>query len=105
MLEAKILIEDLFSRTNPWVQFEKNFRRVALGLQKTTRATMRKAVVTTKSQESVKSTIDNSQLRSRRDIGMNRRHSDQFNTHILWLRAFFNNVTRETTDAEESNEV
>jgi len=78
---------------------------VALGLQKTTRPTMRKTVATTKSQESVKSIVDNSQLRNHRDIGTNRRHLDQFNTHILWLRAFFNNVRGETTNAKESNEV
>jgi hypothetical protein len=39
--EAKILNEDFFSRRNLRVQFEKNFRRVAFGLQKTTRPTMR----------------------------------------------------------------
>jgi hypothetical protein len=38
--EAKIPNEDLSSRTNPWVEFEKNFRRVAFDLQKTARSTM-----------------------------------------------------------------
>jgi len=80
--EARIPNEDLFSRTNPRVEFE-NFRRVAFSFQKTTRSTMRKTVITIKFQESVKSTVDNPQLCSRQDIGLNRRHSDQFNTHIL----------------------
>ncbi len=66
---------------------------------------MRKTVATTKFQESMKSTIDDQELRSRQDMGSKKRHSDQFNTRILWLRAFFKNVTRETTDAEESKEV
>jgi hypothetical protein len=67
--EAKIPNEDLSSRFNPRVEFEKNLRRVAFGLQKTTRSTMRKTVATTKSQESMKSTVDNPELRSRQDIG------------------------------------
>jgi hypothetical protein len=29
----------------------------------------------------------------------------EFNSCMLWLRAFFKNVTGETTDAEESKEV
>jgi hypothetical protein len=74
--EAGIPNEDLFSRTNPRVEFEKNFRRVAFGFQKTTRSTMQKTVVTIKFQESVKSTVDNPQLHSRQDIRSNRRHSD-----------------------------
>jgi hypothetical protein len=55
--KAKILNEDLSSRTNPRVKFEKNFRRAAFGLQKTARSTMRKTIATTKSEESVKSTV------------------------------------------------
>jgi hypothetical protein len=104
-LEAKIPNEDLSSRSNPRVEFEKNFRRVAFGLQKTARLTMLKSVATTESQESMKSTVDNPELHSHRDTGSKRRHSDQFNTRILWQRAFFKNVTGETTDAEESKEV
>jgi hypothetical protein len=72
MPEVEILNEYFFPRTNPRVQFEKNFRRVAFSLQKTTRPTMRKTVATTKSQEFVKLTVDNSELRSRRDIGTNK---------------------------------
>jgi hypothetical protein len=82
-LEAKIPNEDLSSKTNPRVEFDKNFRRVAFGLQKITRSTMQKTVTTTKSQESMKSTVNNPELRSCRDIGSKRRHSDQFNTRIL----------------------
>jgi len=62
--KAGIPNKDFSSRTNPRVEFEKNFKRVAFGLQKTTRSTMRKTVTTTKSQEFVKLTIDNPQLRS-----------------------------------------
>jgi hypothetical protein len=82
--KAKIPNEDLSSKTNPQVEFEKNFRRVAFGLQKRARSTMQKTITTTKSQESMKSTIDNPKLCSRRDTGSKRRHSDQFNTCILW---------------------
>jgi hypothetical protein len=81
--EVEIPNEDLSSKTNPRVEFEKNFRRVAFGLQKTTRSTMRKTIATTKSQESVKSTVDNPELRSCQDIRSNRKHSDQFNIRIL----------------------
>jgi len=103
--EARIPNEDLSSRINPQVEFEKKFKRVAFGLQKTTRSTMPKTVATTKPQEFVKSTVSSPQLRSHRDIRSNRRHSDQFNTRILKLRTFFNNVTRETTYVEESKKV
>jgi hypothetical protein len=67
--KAEIPNEDLSSKTNPWVEFEKNFRRVAFNLQKTTRSTMQKTVATTKSQKSMKSIVDNPELRNRRDIG------------------------------------
>jgi hypothetical protein len=53
----------------------------------------KKLLTTTKPQEPVKLIIDNPQLRSNLDIGMNIRHSNHFNTCILWLRAFFKNVT------------
>ncbi|CAK9264549.1 unnamed protein product [Sphagnum jensenii] len=66
---------------------------------------MRKTVATTKSKESVKSTVNNPELRSRRNTGLKRRHSDQFNTRMFWLRAFFKIVTGEMIDAEESKEV
>jgi hypothetical protein len=44
---AEIPNEDLSSRTNLRVEFEKKFRRVAFGFHKTTRSTMRKTVATT----------------------------------------------------------
>jgi hypothetical protein len=44
---AEIPNEDLSSRTNLRVEFEKKFRRVAFGLHKTTKSTMRKTVATT----------------------------------------------------------
>jgi len=87
------------------VKFKKNFRRAAFGLQKTARSTMQKIAATTKSEESVKSTVDNPELRSCRDTGSKRKHSDEFNSRMLWLRAFFKNVTGETTDTKESKEV
>jgi hypothetical protein len=65
--KAEISNEDLSSKTNPWVEFEKNFRRAIFRLQKTTRSTLRKIVTTTKSQESVKSTVDNPELRNCRN--------------------------------------
>jgi len=86
-----------------------NLRRTSegrpLAFKKTARSIVRKTTTTTKSKESVKSTIDNLELWSCQDIGSKRRHLDQFNTRMLWLRTFFKNVTGETTDAEESKEV
>jgi hypothetical protein len=76
-----------------------------LAFKKIVRSTMQKTAATTKSEKSVKSTVDNPELWSCWDTGSKRRHSNQFNTCMLWLRVFFKNVTRETTDAEESKEV
>jgi hypothetical protein len=87
-LEAKIPNDDLSSKTNPRVKFEKNFRRATFGLQEITRLTMRKTAATTKSEESVKSIVDNLELRSRRDTGSKKRHSDEFNSRMLCSERF-----------------
>ncbi len=106
----KILKQKFQTRTFlPEPTFGLNLRRTSEGrlltFKKTARSTMWKTATTTKSEESMKSTVDNPELRSHRDTRSKRRHSDQFNTSMLWLRAFFKNVTGEMTYAEESKEV
>ncbi len=75
--------------------FERNFWRIAFYLQKNNKTDHlkdKKLLTTTKPQESVTLTIDNPQLCSHWDIGMNMRHSNHFNTCIIWLKVFVKNV-------------
>jgi hypothetical protein len=51
---------------------------------------------TTKPEKSAKLTIDNAQLSSHGDIGMNMRETSHANTCILRLRTFAKNITSYT---------
>jgi hypothetical protein len=50
-------------------------------------------VTTTKPQEPINLTIDNSQFRNNWDFGMNIRHVNHFNIYILWFKMFVTDVT------------
>jgi hypothetical protein len=67
--KAKIPNEDLSSRTNLRVEFEKKFRRVAFGLSENNKIDHAGDRYNHKFQESMKSNVDNPKLHSRRDIG------------------------------------
>ncbi len=84
---------------NPLALFDRIFRGAAFSFQKNNKTDHlrdKELLTTTKPQKPVKLTIDNSQLSSNWDIGMNMRHANHFNTCRLWLRMFVKDITRYT---------